>query len=706
MQQIEAHIAEEGSIPLRVVRCGLFGAPRVGKTSSMRRLTNEIENLEEVKGNCPLPSTGIDVPITVSLYSTMQHAQLPVLIADQEWNRKDLDSQLQMILQCIITDDDGTPLPGLVTTLSPATGQTNTIPALASEAGSRLPASSSQSNLSNTSQSLFMSSAVPEATPQTTTDLVSPLPKNFNSRYIRNLIKQKSWKKMRNLLKEFKDVTLLNVVDTGGQPEYQDILPVLFGGSGLSLLFFNLAQDPETPYPVVYRHVEEGMESREYRSQFTTLQMLFQVLSTLTSTSRNDQQAAILVGTHRDQVARSEIDALEDKVQGALEETEFLKSDIIKSFQAVGKKRIVFPLDNMTGDKSEIKRLQKIISDVVKHFKRIPLPTSWLLFHLALRYLYEKEPGYCTMDQCVQLAAQCGIQEKDVPLVLSYFHDNFGTILYFSNVPCLKDIVICNPSIIFTAINSLVAESFTNNPHNPHIAHKIRETGEISQTIIDRICVSGRALPSHYIIELLKYHNLITVIQSSSKSEKTALFMPCLLHYCNEQQTLELLHSLNPAPLFIHFSCGYTPMGFFTGFIVSLAEDWMLEEKRFKNQVSFVINKTSLARCTLISHLNHIEVQAQESNEDCIIIRQTLLSKIETMKSKLAYLKDVEPQLRLLCPFSTESKQFATCYDEDRPEKMYCPFHVSSSDRVHKLLPKHKIWFSSFNVSAKDVYMI
>ena len=69
--------------------------------------------------------------------------------------------------------------------------------------------------------------------------------------------------KMRNILKEFEDVTLLNIVDTGGQPGYQDILPAILGGSGLSLLFLNLTQDPEKTYPVVYRH-EEGTQSREY----------------------------------------------------------------------------------------------------------------------------------------------------------------------------------------------------------------------------------------------------------------------------------------------------------------------------------------------------------------------------------------------------------------------------------------------------------
>ena len=700
MQQVEAHIVEEGSISLRVVRCGLFGAPGVGKTSSMKRLTNEIENLKEMPF---LPSTGIEPPITIPLYSTTK--QLPVLIADQEWNPQDLDSQLQTILQCIITNDDGSPLPGLVTTADPpATGQTGSLsaPIKPSAFLTQPNPSTSYSNPSPVSSQGIILKPETSCSPTTTDLKLPPFGQKFDPCYIRNLIKQKSWMKMRNILKEFEDVTLLNIVDTGGQPEYQDILPAILGGSGLSLLFFNLMQDPEKTYPVVYRHTEEGTQLREYHSNISTLEMLFQVLATLTDTA-SEQHAAILVGTHLDQLmVRNEVDSFERKVVNALKETEFHKKDVIKSFQAFGEERIVFPLDNMTGSQAEIKQLQRIINKVTEHFQCKLLPTSWLLFHLALRYQYEKKPGYCTMEQCKLLAARCGINEKDVPRVLSYFHKNFGTILYFPDVPCLKEVVICNPSIIFTAINSLVAESFTNNPLNPQISNNIRETGEIARTIIDRICASdtaGGTLPTYHIIELLKYHHLITEIQSTDPSEGMVLFMPCLLHYCDEQETLKMLHELNPAPLFIHFSCGYIPNGFFTGYIVGLAEEWILEPKRYKNRVSFVIDKALVVRCTLTLHYNHIQVQVQaplkENNKVCIRIRQTLLSVIDAMRKKFAYIKGIKPQLRLLCPASIDSKYFATCLDQESPEKMHCVTCDS-----HVLLPKHKIWFSSFKVSS------
>ena len=702
---METNIIEEGSIPMRVVRCGLYGAPGVGKTSSMKRLTNQIENLQ---GQPPLPSTGIDAPITVPLYNTAQ--QLPVLIADdEEWSRQDLDSQLQLIVQYIIKpddDDQASPAPP-----SPATGQNSKFTASVNVSSSSLVEPGSQSNAIPAVQkplpSLTQVSEVPvEPVQGYSVDhdaaAEQTLPPQSNPRYIKNLIKNKSWKKMRNLF-EFEDVTLLNIVDTGGQPEYQDILPVLLGGSGLSLLFLNLAQELEKPYPVVYRHAEEGTQTIEYRSQFTVLQMLFQVLATLTSTCRTaTEHAAILVGTHQDEVTRKEIDNLEEKVFKALQETEFLKAYVVQNFEVAGKKRNIFPLDNLTGSKNEIRQLQNIIRKVARRFPCKPLPTSWLLFHLALRYEYEKS-GYCTMNQCVHLAARCGILAKDVPQILSYFHKHFGTILYFPDVPCMAKIVICNPSVIFASINSLVVESF-NIRESPHTARSIRETGEISREVLHRICqsdkISGKVLQTSHIIELLKHLNLITEVPS--ESEGSIIFMPCLLHYSNTESTSLELHAMNPAPLFIHFSCGYVPMGFFTGLIIELAKKWMLERKRYKNRVVFIIDKTTIARCTLTLHFNHIQVQAhQESNEVCIDIKQTLLSAFEAMQTKFSYLEGIKANLRLLCPeISDDTKQFANCLDNERPEKMWCNNPACSKDNVHDLMPKQKIWFSSYKVSC------
>ena len=663
----------------------------------MKRLTNQIVNLQ---GEPAQSSTGLEAPITVFL---------PVVIADdQEWSCQDLNEQLQTIIQCIINPDDDDPVINQPSPSSLGDDDSFSSPEQEVDNLGSVVSSNEPNPLVTATIPSLAPGRVSEALAQPTKSyspgqsVAKPIPpsERIDSHYIRNLIKNKKWKKMRSLL-EFNDVTLLNIVDTGGQPEYQDIIPVLLGGSGLSLLFFNLSQELEKPYKVVH-HESEGTKSAiEYESHFTILQTLFQVLATLTSTCTD--HAAILVGTHKDKMS-SAIEDLESKLLTALHETEFLQKDVIKSFKVDGEKRNVFPLNNMSGGKDEIHQLQKIIRDVARRLpqEQTRLPTSWLLFHLALRYQYEK-PGYCTLRECEQLGAHCGIQKEDVPRILLYFYQHFGTILYFPDVPCMANIVICNPRVIFTSINSLVAESF--NSDSPNTARSIRETGEIPAIVLRRICKSdttgGKVLRTNQIITLLKHLNLITEI--TTESDEPCFFMPCLLHYCDiENTSLEVLQAKNPAPLFIHFYHGYVPMGFFIVLIIGLADEWILESKRYKNQVSFITKRSSISRCVLTLHLNYlqVDVEAKETNEVCITIRQTILRIIRGMGKKHAYLATVKPQLRLLCPYATnqETKQFAICHDLESPTKMICNNPDCTENKTHDLLAKHKIWFSSFKV--------
>ena len=187
--------------------------------------------------------------------------------------------------------------------------------------------------------------------------------------------------------------------------------------------------------------------------------------------------------------------------------------------------------------------------------------------------------------------------------------------------------MICNPNVILTPINFLVAESYNISCESPHTAQSIHETGEISREVLHRICQSvGKLLPTHHIIELLKHLNLITEISSDSELEGPVYFMPCLLHHCDVESTsLESLHAMEPAPLFIHFSCGYMPAGFFNVLNIHLAEKWILEPKRYKNRVSFITNRSLIGRCVLTLHLNYlqVDVETEETNTPvlyCIVL--------------------------------------------------------------------------------------
>ena len=83
-----------------------------------------------------------------------------------------------------------------------------------------------------------------------------------------SLVKAKDWESIREFLKETDTLTLLHIVDIGGQPECHEILPLLLHGLALNLIFLNVTQDLDSPYTVVYR-ADGGFSPIQYESEFT-----------------------------------------------------------------------------------------------------------------------------------------------------------------------------------------------------------------------------------------------------------------------------------------------------------------------------------------------------------------------------------------------------------------------------------------------------
>ena len=93
---VKEHIKQQGSVDVLSLKSYLIGPSCVGKTTTRRRLTGEIDHLspDEV-----VPSTGIDAPVTVQLYRDTE--QSSVLIT-KEWKSQCLEEQCQALCSCIL----------------------------------------------------------------------------------------------------------------------------------------------------------------------------------------------------------------------------------------------------------------------------------------------------------------------------------------------------------------------------------------------------------------------------------------------------------------------------------------------------------------------------------------------------------------------------------------------------------------------------
>ena len=676
---IERHIAKEGSLTVRISRSVFYGEPAAGKTSTRKRLTGEIENLGQ---QLALPSTGIEKPCTINLYRDTEKCSVLLTRSLEDWKEQDIALQCQTLLQYLLFSSQG---------------------------------DSSQAIQQNPA---LQESKASQVTVRTRPTLVlgrgRRLPRDGAlQKFLKNVTASEQWKEVREGLKAIEDITILHITDTGGQPEFYDILPLLLQGCSIFLLFYNLSRPLDQHSTISYRW-GEGRSSAVYESQFTLKEMLFQLLVSVASSSSTEKPnaAVMFVGTYLDRVGEEGLLSQERKLKDMIQSTEFFRRDVVKTFPLLGDEKLIFPLDNISGSPDEIAKLRASIAQAIEQaFDPVSLPTSWLLFHLVLRREYEANPGYCTVEQCIEVAKSCHIPPRVVKDILKFMHKKFGTILYYHKVKSFVNLVICDPNIIFKRITQLVALSFGANPDRPQTSKEIRELGEIDPLLMEEEKKKESSpISMSHIVDLLTYHNIISEIKKFDGSH--VYFMPCLLlpDPLVGKDRKQALLDLDPAPLLILFSTGYIPLGLFSSLVVYLSklDSWVIDpvECRYRNKVHFEVDGST--DLVLISHATCLELRATAPEASlaaskCPYVVKVIKRAVEAFKSHHKFMK-FGNSLGFYClsdlKVESGTPHHADCWETARPEagwnQMTPAFMRCCSKcvvRRSKLLEKHQVWF-------------
>ena len=473
-------LKEGVAIPLKYLRVLFFGPPRTGKTAMRRRLVGEIQNLakEAVQAST---GTAEHYDVIVKLVEekiTDKISTLTTVITKSKWStvkalfgkeksshKTDLDEEMRFLYQYIYR--------------------------VASQTESRSPVTKQQSptiQAVSTVESNPNTSEVPGY--ELDAKEMEEIEKAFEA--FDKVLHTAGEEQLKVLLG---GTILMNMVDTGGQPAFVEMLPALTVGPALYLIFFRLNQELKKRYQVQY--VSESHEDVQLgESSYTVEEVIFQALSSIACFSctvpkkanmPNPSHAAMLIGTHKDQLGSDPkivIKAKDDALQKSLKvlETELFKSDKIFLHHA-SEDQLMFAIDNMTGDKGELKDVRKRLENIIKQeFDDWPIPASWLMFSIFLRKM-----GKRTMSllQCYEIGNRLNVKNTDE--ALWFLHHCVGVLMHFPEVEEIQDIVICDPQVVFDSVTNLILNSFTFEQVSKHACEKFKESGQFRVKDIQKI---------------------------------------------------------------------------------------------------------------------------------------------------------------------------------------------------------------------------
>ena len=471
----------------------------------------------------------------------------------------------------------------------------------------------------------------------------------------------------QQILENLKESVTVYFMDTGGQPEFHELLPPILHGPALHLIFFNASLDLNKPVQINYCHKEE-IESFKYTSNSSSIEILHKMLSSFYFLQ--EKSNSVLLGSHIDMLDVDEsqrhvmINKISDLLKQHMEETDYYKNAFLTF--PTDSNNIFLPIDNKTASEEELEQIKKFLEIVFNRFEAVPLPITWATFHLILRYKHEKS-GVCTITECTALAEECGIKRENVVPVLRYLHNNVGTILYYEDVDSLNELVICDPNVLFHGLSHLVTVSFAGSGINYTIADRIRKTGVILQHVLDKAKSQDPSSPlnAQHLINLLKHYKLIKEVKQDGD---ISYFMPCLLRLENLTSSLsaDVVKDLDTPPLVIMFQGGFIPLGVFSSLIIELSSKWKYDSKTlYRNHVDF--NARS-HRVELRSCFTYLEIRITAHDKPsfhCYQTRTFLKQCINDVLQSQRRTARIKVSEGVYCPGSFSCPSLHMCEYED-----------------------------------------
>ena len=444
------------------------------------------------------------------------------------------------------------------------------------------------------------------------------------------------------------NVKLVHFIDSGGQPQFLELLPAFIQDLSAILYAVNLSE-PLDHHPMIYFYGQDCQPlGKPYQSPSSHNQVLRQCVR---ATYTGDVHPKVfVVGTHRDM----ENECLEKK-----KDKDIIIRKIVQPEYLVQKneREVIWDVNGIEPDSNDQGIANNLRQAIVGHCSNDasspPLPMKW--FVLEMQITRSAVQGVLSHSRCLELAQRLGIDELGFETALKHMV-KYNLFLWYHKIAELRDIVISDPQVILKIITDLVeckhnlaalddkgikgiwCTKFQNHAIVSHgfLAHKHFEKHFI-----------GHAFTIEHFIALM-CHLFIMVRLGNDSSNGDNYLMPALLNprpdkwVCDEKELVE--------PLLICFPKECVPYGLFSCLVAFLQHKcWVVEKDNlpdclYKDCVRFKHRDFS-AKFTIIDSISYIEVHLEtgDCTKVCPKIRQLIYEGLERCAKILLYngLKDV-----------------------------------------------------------------
>ena len=452
---------------------------------------------------------------------------------------------------------------------------------------------------------------------------------------------------------------IINIFDTGGQPEFINLFPAISSSIIVTFIVLNMCGGVKSlDEPVKVIHSKHGEHSHEpYHLHYSNLDLIkllmafsndssIKVKPPLLPIQQNSKYTGTsyqcYVGTHKDEVSKAEIQTIESKLNSTADELK------CKEFLWELNEEVLFPVDNTTaGGETEdpiAGMIRTRIQELVEDSSIYEVPITWFILLLEMqRTCSQAEIKFLSYTEVVDICKKANLSndEKEIQNALLFFH-LVGVILYYHEVPGMCQYVIINHQWLFEKLTSLVNLTFERKGFNLKAISKFKHEGILNKSLIEQMNLHTD-LKTDCFIALLEHLKVIAKIDTEN------YFMPCVLRSQSDTSTiLDQYGNLQHIQLLAHFVNSPLPQGFFCSLIVQISQNlptnWLpplhstkQKQHTYNNLITFYTSDTGHS-ISLIDKIGWLEIQIRHKKTVPAIhydVQQFLTTSFEAVCSHL-----------------------------------------------------------------------
>ena len=513
----------------------------------------------------------------------------------------------------------------------------------------------------------------------------NPLPHIDSSKTLKIIQKRLATAKSSN---DLFNLDWIHLVDSGGQPQFTDVLPLLFRSEALYIVVVRLDQN--------FNEIQKNCRCEKGKLiplpdhlSLTSKELVERTCQIAEAQStKHLPKKVIVIGTRLDKVNpnvvkqfNTVLTKLHSKYESVLVPRDINSGEIIFALNAMaeGSEREAYT--------KELQRcLLKIVEEAIKPYE---VPLKWFVYELDLDEESKESSGVVTKSKCMEVGKGLGMTPQEIEGSLEFFN-KLALHLYHSNEANFPELVLVRIDPLVDRLSALIRISFDYPKHNiTKEFSKLRQCGLFVKSFLSTVfkLINNKAISEDDFLKILECLKVIVHV------EQNEYFIPSVLSVHDNEEIEQPVYQYA-------FNWGerVLPPGFFFTFIVLLPKEYFTfptSETVSQSRHKIILGIRKLGG-TVTLYNNHKWIGLYYSGYNHAHHRKILCIVYQTLKDVVERFSNLTgikfPELCFICPCSDAKDH--PCYVTEDGNDYICSTTFQSSPLLDEMKSISECWKS------------